>query len=182
MAYFDYIIAGGGASGLRGCRRCWSAPATWSPASGGGLHTMDLTNPIPFVAVLPCRVADTREAAGPYGGPSLQAGETRTLVLAQRCGVPLDAEGPEPLALSRALSERPKFLYTIPVMKALDVTVFFGPTVYSVKQDLTTSVTVAEVGPPYTAVNVTNVGVTQVKKSATGAAMVVVSFTFAFTR
>ncbi len=33
---------------------------------------------------------------------------------ARLLGVPLDAEGPEPAALARALAERPKFLYTIP--------------------------------------------------------------------
>jgi DNA-binding transcriptional MocR family regulator len=33
---------------------------------------------------------------------------------ARLLGIPLDGEGPEPEALSRALAERPKFLYTIP--------------------------------------------------------------------
>jgi len=36
----------------------------------------------------PCRVADTRTSAGPYGGPALAAGADRAFVLVNRCGVP----------------------------------------------------------------------------------------------
>lgn len=44
-----------------------------------------------FSTVAPCRVADTRQAAGSYGGPSLAAGTTRTFFIAGRCGIPAGA-------------------------------------------------------------------------------------------
>jgi hypothetical protein len=44
-----------------------------------------------FFSLTPCRVADTRGAAGPYGGPALAAVSDRTFVIANRCGVPATA-------------------------------------------------------------------------------------------
>jgi hypothetical protein len=44
-----------------------------------------------FYAVTPCRLADTRNLAGPSGGPPLAANSTRTFAVAGRCGVPPDA-------------------------------------------------------------------------------------------
>jgi YVTN family beta-propeller protein len=35
-------------------------------------------NPLQFVAVAPCRVADTRNPAGPFGGPSIPGGSSRS--------------------------------------------------------------------------------------------------------
>lgn len=40
-----------------------------------------------FHTVTPCRVVDTRSAAGPYGGPALAANGTRDFHLAGQCGV-----------------------------------------------------------------------------------------------
>jgi hypothetical protein len=40
-----------------------------------------------FYTVTPCRVADTRDDAGPWGGPSLAAGLPRTFAIGGRCGV-----------------------------------------------------------------------------------------------
>jgi hypothetical protein len=44
-----------------------------------------LVNPIPtpvqFFSVTPCRIVDTRGAAGPFGGPELTAGETRSFTI-----------------------------------------------------------------------------------------------------
>jgi hypothetical protein len=45
--------------------------------ASGGLFTL-----------LPCRLVDTRNADGPYGGPALAAGEERTFALFGRCGIP----------------------------------------------------------------------------------------------
>jgi len=45
-----------------------------------------------FYTVTPCRVADTRDPAGPYGGPALTANVDRTFVVAGRCGVPVGAK------------------------------------------------------------------------------------------
>jgi hypothetical protein len=39
----------------------------------------------------PCRLFDTRQPAGPYGGPALAPGADRTLVAAGHCGVPSGA-------------------------------------------------------------------------------------------
>jgi hypothetical protein len=41
-----------------------------------------------YFTLTPCRVLDTRNAVGPYGGPALQAGESRPFTLAGRCGIP----------------------------------------------------------------------------------------------
>lgn len=43
----------------------------------GGYHTLT-----------PCRVMNTRNPSGPYGGPALAAGESRAISLAHVCGVP----------------------------------------------------------------------------------------------
>ncbi len=44
----------------------WSVPATWSPTgASGGIQTMtDVTPPMLFVGVSPCRIADTRTGQG----------------------------------------------------------------------------------------------------------------------
>jgi hypothetical protein len=47
--------------------------------------------PASFHTLTPCRLLDTRDPAGPFGGPRLVAGTTRTFALAGRCGVPADA-------------------------------------------------------------------------------------------
>jgi hypothetical protein len=45
-----------------------------------------------FLPVMPCRVADTRNAAGPFGGPALGAGVSRDFnPTASSCGVPTNA-------------------------------------------------------------------------------------------
>jgi hypothetical protein len=45
-----------------------------------------------FYSLAPCRVLDTRGAAGPYGGPALSAGGTRAFAAAGRCLVPAGAK------------------------------------------------------------------------------------------
>jgi len=44
-----------------------------------------------FYTLAPCRVVDTRRAAGDLGGPALAAGETRAFPLAGACGIPAGA-------------------------------------------------------------------------------------------
>src|SRR5262245_59258995 len=45
-----------------------------------------------FYTVTPCRIADTRNAAGPFGGPRLEANETRSFAVpSSGCGTPSDA-------------------------------------------------------------------------------------------
>jgi hypothetical protein len=53
----------------------------------------DLTSPLPFIAVAPCRIVDTRGPAGPYGGPALAADTPRSFAVpAGPCpGIPTTA-------------------------------------------------------------------------------------------
>jgi hypothetical protein len=44
-----------------------------------------------YYTVTPCRVVDTRNANGPYGGPALAANTDRTFVFGGQCGVPSNA-------------------------------------------------------------------------------------------
>src|SRR6266566_3312943 len=68
----------------------WAAPNYWTPSSESqprGHHAameakgvaVAATAPLPFVAVAPCRVADTRGNgfSGAYGPPRLSAGVSR---------------------------------------------------------------------------------------------------------
>ncbi len=49
--------------------------------------------PLQFVPVAPCRVADTRNANGPFGGPALGAGSPRSFAIPQSaCGIPSTAQ------------------------------------------------------------------------------------------
>ena len=52
-------------------------------STGAGLH---------FVPVTPCRISDTRSPNGPFGGPILRGGGTRTFLVPQSiCGIPSSA-------------------------------------------------------------------------------------------
>ncbi len=46
-----------------------------------------------FYPVVPCRLLDTRNAAGPWGAPALGAGAIRTFVVSGRCGLPESVRG-----------------------------------------------------------------------------------------
>jgi PKD repeat protein len=50
------------------------------------------SNSFQFIPVTPCRVADTRNPDGPFGGPEMTAGSTRTFDIPQSaCGIPSTA-------------------------------------------------------------------------------------------
>ena len=56
----------------------WTVPPYGGARPTGELSTMTDTSPgVAFVAMSPCRVFDTRNANGPYGGPRLVANVTR---------------------------------------------------------------------------------------------------------
>jgi hypothetical protein len=75
----------------------WPAPLYWQPASGhspasehhgrirveAAVQAAATTpgTPAVFVAISPCRVIETRNPGGPYGGPAFAAGETRTYAI-----------------------------------------------------------------------------------------------------
>src|SRR5450432_762838 len=51
------------------------------------------TQPLRFVPIVPCRAADTRLPAGPFGGPAIAGGSSRNFVLpASACRVPVTAQ------------------------------------------------------------------------------------------
>src|SRR5258708_17746077 len=72
----------------------WPAPETWTPTRSSGVHAMsNITSPLPFIGVTPCRVADTRGngLSGAYGPPSLIANATRSFTITGQCGIPASA-------------------------------------------------------------------------------------------
>lgn len=72
----------------------WLAPPAWTPAKGMVATALgDVTAPVPFVGVTPCRVADTRGNGytGEYGPPSIASGASRTFTIVGQCGIPSGA-------------------------------------------------------------------------------------------
>ena len=57
----------------------------------GRIYRINPPPPSSFHTLTPCRVVDTRNAAGPYGGPALVANSTRTFTMSGRCGIPSSA-------------------------------------------------------------------------------------------
>ena len=69
-----------------------NASVTLAPSCPTLNGTKDVTvAPGCFHTLAPCRVLDTRNAAGPYGAPPLQPGATRDFAFNAQCGVPSDA-------------------------------------------------------------------------------------------
>lgn len=57
----------------------WTVPPYRVSTDAGGLRPqVDATGPAIFVAVVPCRVVDTRGPVGPYGGPALATNTPRS--------------------------------------------------------------------------------------------------------
>ena len=71
-----------------------TATPTPTPTVPSGTPTKTPTPPpaSDFFTVSACRVADTRNAAGPSGGPALVAGAMRTFPVANLCSVPSTAK------------------------------------------------------------------------------------------
>lgn len=79
----------------------WAAPPYWTPPARDArplealASAVPLAPPLPFFALPPCRVVDTRPASGfpaPYGPPAMAGGIPRDVLVAGRCGVPPAAE------------------------------------------------------------------------------------------
>jgi len=52
------------------------------------------SEPLQFIPITPCRVADTRNPTGPFGGPELAGGTTREFDIPQSaCSIPASATG-----------------------------------------------------------------------------------------
>jgi len=58
--------------------------------------------PASFWTLVPCRVIDTRNPAGPLGGPALVAGAVREFRIAGQCGIPSTARA---VALNLTVAE-----------------------------------------------------------------------------
>jgi hypothetical protein len=58
----------------------------WKPPVGTS------SGPTAYYALTPCRVVDTRNASGPYGGPAIPPGNQRIFVMTGQCGVPAAAK------------------------------------------------------------------------------------------
>ena len=81
----------------------WYAPPTWTPPRPEGAISVmaEISNPLPFVPVDPCRVADTRSGqgfSGQAGPPILTGNATRTFQISGtvtgvpvQCGIPTTA-------------------------------------------------------------------------------------------
>ena len=80
----------------------WTAPPYWAPTSSRSLESKRpeapavASPPLPFHAVTPCRIADTRGNGftGAYGPPNLTAGAVRSCVVTSpstSCGIPSTA-------------------------------------------------------------------------------------------
>ena len=77
----------------------WPAPAFWTPPAARaprGARTDAVSPalpPLPFIALTPCRVADTRGNGftGAFGPPALLANATRDFTIAGQCGIPASA-------------------------------------------------------------------------------------------
>ena len=68
-----------------------------------GTATTTLGVPAVFVAITPCRLADTRAGGAPFGGPPLGAGQTRVIpVPSGPCSIPANA-----VAYSLNIGRRP---------------------------------------------------------------------------
>lgn len=63
-------------------------PGTLADAGFGTCHRAP---PARFHALAPCRLADTRRADGPDGGPALPAGASREFPVGGACGIPTSA-------------------------------------------------------------------------------------------
>jgi uncharacterized repeat protein (TIGR01451 family) len=55
--------------------------------------TVTFTTPLRLVPITPCRVVDTRNSAGPFGGPAIAGGSSRDFILPNgTCGIPTTAQ------------------------------------------------------------------------------------------
>jgi serine protease AprX len=67
-----------------------------------------------FFTVTPCRLLDTRDPAGPWGGPALASGADRTFAIAGRCQIPAGASAVSVNAVVVTPSAGPGFLTLYP--------------------------------------------------------------------
>jgi len=91
------VVATPGRAQLGATVTNWQVPTSTQASSAhvGGIHALgDVTNPVAFIGVTPCRVVDTRGANGTFGGPSLSAGSPRNFPIPTGpcAGIPANAQ------------------------------------------------------------------------------------------
>jgi hypothetical protein len=87
-----YLVGGTGSTNFPGASASSIQPAFISTAGLYDAFVVKIGEPgLGFYTVAPCRLVDTRNAAGPLGGPALQAGAVRTFVVSGVCGIPSSA-------------------------------------------------------------------------------------------
>jgi hypothetical protein len=93
MSYCHLLSGGYGNIDMRFHERCIIEQMLPEIDSVTCLGTYSVAPPVAamFYTVPPCRVVDTRNPNGPYGGPALSANTDRTFVIAGRCGIPAGA-------------------------------------------------------------------------------------------
>ena len=69
-----------------------SDPVTGNNSATATTTVANPPSPASFYTLTPCRIADTRDPAGPFGGPALAAGLQRSFTVAGRCGIPATAK------------------------------------------------------------------------------------------
>jgi hypothetical protein len=69
----------------------WGGQEPGSPANTGGVYTPAPQAPTDFYTLTPCRLLETRNATGTFGGPALVAGGDRVFPLVNRCDIPSTA-------------------------------------------------------------------------------------------
>jgi hypothetical protein len=103
----------------------WSAPAYWTPPASRSSepgHALSIKtiaasySPMPFIAVTPCRIADTRGNGftGAYGPPSLSQGSPRNFSLSGQCGIPTGAVVAVSLNITVTNTQGPGFIQIYP--------------------------------------------------------------------
>ncbi|MEO8586897.1 MAG: hypothetical protein ABI584_12105 [Acidobacteriota bacterium] len=72
----------------------WSTPPYWSAPSLQSSRKALVTAPVPlpFVAIAPCRIVDTRGNGAPLTGGFLPAATVRNYTLSNICGIPANAQ------------------------------------------------------------------------------------------
>jgi metallopeptidase family M12-like protein len=93
MSYCHLLAGGYGNIDMRFHERCISEQMLPEINSVSCLANYSSPEPTAtlFYTVSPCRVLDTRNPTGPYGGPALAANTDRTVVVGGWCGIPTTA-------------------------------------------------------------------------------------------
>ncbi|MBV9406391.1 MAG: Ig-like domain repeat protein, partial [Acidobacteriaceae bacterium] len=86
-----YILPGNTSPGTYTIQAVYSGTTNFSASNDPVTLTVTSSGAVYFVPVTPCRLVDTRNANGTFGGPSIGASGWRSFPVAGNCGVPANA-------------------------------------------------------------------------------------------